>query len=467
MAKAYDPKTREVIEVGSSFETGLNPELIAGKTLVPDTTPLGVISASSLNPVTPINVPPPPTSLPIDLTGGQATIDSLNKLLAQDIAPASAPASLEAMFNKLLPTSGVPEAQADVLTKQTSSKAARDRLAAINAQLVGISAEAQATPLRLQEEATGRGITKAGLAPLEAGELRKIALRALPLQALALAAQAEVAVAQGDVELSQQTLAMAQDKLKTIFGLVSQDVENKYNYFKDLRDKAFQIADKNQQQNLAAAQKEDDRKFTNWQNIINDAQTKASALMSTDPALAAKISARIGQSSGLNDTTLGGDVAALLKQALLKQVRPKVETKSTALLSEDRRNLIGVNLNDEMIFNIEEGVRTIGIDKVLKDDYTDAQKAAIKKVYGIESKEVTQAQLLHAAQAMNAADVEDFFTSRYTEDEINKFAKDAGFAGLFKTRATERANYFTSSKARKKLAELLGKQYEQRGFTIK
>ena len=467
MAKAYDPKTREVIEVGSSFETGLNPELIAGKTLVPDTTPLGVISASSLNPVTPINVPPPPTSLPIDLTGGQATIDSLNKLLAQDIAPASAPASLEAMFNKLLPTSGVPEAQADVLTKQTSSKAARDRLAAINAQLAGISAETQATPLRLQEEATGRGVTKAGLAPLEAGELRKIALRALPLQAQALAAQAEVAAAQGDVELSQQTLAMAQDKLKTIFGLVSQDVENKYNYFKDLRDKAFQIADKNQQQKLAAAQKEDDRKFTNWQNIINDAQTKASALMSTDPALAAKISARIGQSSGLNDTTLGGDVAALLKQALLKQVRPKVETKSTALLSEDRRNLIGVNLNDEMIFNIEEGVRTIGIDKVLKDDYTDAQKAAIKKVYGIESKEVTQAQLLQAAQAMNAADVEDFFTSRYTEDEINKFAKDAGFAGLFKTRATERANYFTSSKARKKLAELLGKQYEQRGFTIK
>ena len=467
MAKAYDPKTREVIEVGSSFETGLNPELIAGKTLVPDTTSLGVISASSLNPVTPINVPPPPTSLPIDLTGGQATIDSLNKLLAQDIAPASAPASLEAMFNKLLPTSGVPEAQADVLTKQTSSKAARDRLAAINAQLAGISAETQATPLRLQEEATGRGVTKAGLAPLEAGELRKIALRALPLQAQALAAQAEVAAAQGDVELSQQTLAMAQDKLKTIFGLVSQDVENKYNYFKDLRDKAFQIADKNQQQKLAVAQKEDDRKFTNWQNIINDAQTKASALMSTDPALAAKISARIGQSSGLNDTTLGGDVAALLKQALLKQVRPKVETKSTALLSEDRRNLIGVNLNDEMIFNIEEGVRTIGIDKVLKDDYTDAQKAAIKKVYGIESKEVTQAQLLQAAQAMNAADVEDFFTSRYTEDEINKFAKDAGFAGLFKTRATERANYFTSSKARKKLAELLGKQYEQRGFTIK
>jgi len=320
MAKAYDPKTREVIEVGSSFETGLNPELIAGKTLVPDTTPLGVISASSLNPVTPINVPPPPTSLPIDLTGGQATIDSLNKLLAQDIAPASAPASLEAMFNKLLPTSGVPEAQADVLTKQTSSKAARDRLAAINAQLAGISAETQATPLRLQEEATGRGVTKAGLAPLEAGELRKIALRALPLQAQALAAQAEVAAAQGDVELSQQTLAMAQDKLKTIFGLVSQDVENKYNYFKDLRDKAFQIADKNQQQKLAAAQKEDDRKFTNWQNIINDAQTKASALMSTDPALAAKISARVGQSTGINDTNLGVDVAKLMEGVKAKPI---------------------------------------------------------------------------------------------------------------------------------------------------
>src|SRR3990167_5322763 len=450
--------TAPVVPVQEGIQAGI------GGFSVPTSAPASITADDLTSTATPIApVFPPQEGIP-NLTGGQATIDALNKLLG---GADSAPASLESMFTKLLPASGVPEAQQDVLAKQTTSKVARDKLAAINAQLAGISAEVQAAPIRLQEEATGRGVTKAGLAPLEAGELRKIALRALPLQAQALAAQAEVAAAQGDVELSQQTLAMAQDKLKTIFGLVSQDVENKYNYFKDLRDKAFQIADKNQQQNLAAAQKEDDRKFTNWQNIINDAQTKASDLMSTDPALAAKISARIGQSSGLNDTTLGGDVAALLKQALLKQVRPKVETKSTALLSEDRRNLIGVNLNDEMIFNIEEGVRTIGIDKVLKDDYTDAQKAAIKKVYGIESKEVTQAQLLQAAQAMNAADVEDFFTSRYTEDEINKFAKDAGFAGLFKTRATERANYFTSSKARKKLAELLGKQYEQRGFTIK
>src|SRR3990167_9353843 len=400
--------TAPVVPVQEGIQAGI------GGFSVPTSAPASITADDLTSPATPITLPPQPVPTTTDLAGGQATIDALNKLLG---GADSAPASLESMFKTLLPESGVPEAQQDILTKQTTSKVARDKLAAINAQLAGISAEVQAAPIRLQEEATGRGVTKAGLAPLEAGELRKIALRALPLQAQALAAQAEVAAAQGDVELSQQTLAMAQDKLKTIFGLVSQDVENKYNYFKDLRDKAFQIADKNQQQKLAVAQKEDDRKFTNWQKIINDAQTKASALMSTDPALAAKISARIGQSSGLNDTTLGGDVAALLKQALLKQVRPKVETKSTALLSEDRRNLIGVNLNDEMIFNIEEGVRTIGIDKVLKDDYTDAQKAAIKKVYGIESKEVTQAQLLQAAQAMNAADVEDFFTSRYTEDE--------------------------------------------------
>jgi len=154
---------------------------------------------------------------------------------------------------------------------------------------------------------------------------------------------------------------------------------------------------------------------------------------------------------------------ARVEEAERKGEEPPI-TKATP---EDRRTLIGGGLTDIMISNIEEGVRTIGIDAVLKDDYTDTQKVAIRKVYGVESKEITNAQLLQAAQAMKQADVENFFNARYTEDEINKFAKEAGFARFFKKRATERADYFASPKARKKLAELLGEQYKQQGFTIK
>src|SRR3990167_585402 len=284
------------------------------------------ITPQSLTPTTPINVPHVPISTPVDTTGTQAIIDDLNKQLAGDTSKdtadfftkyfgsAQASASLASSYQDALKTGGIYEKEQDVLTQQTTAKAAKSRLAAINAQLAGITVEAQAAPIRLQEESKGRGVTTGGLAPLEAGELRKIALRALPLQAEALAAQAQVASAQGDVELSQRTLEIAQNRINTLFGIVTKDVENTYNYWKDLRNKAFDVASDVQKTKLATQQKEDDRKFANWQNIINDAQSKASALMSTQPDLAAKISARVGQSTGINDTTLGGDVATLMGQ---------------------------------------------------------------------------------------------------------------------------------------------------------
>src|SRR3990167_1236168 len=127
MAKAYDPKTREVIEVGSSFETGLNPELIAGKTLVPDTTPLGVISASSLNPVTPINVPPVPISTSVDTTGSQTTIDLFNKYLASSQAPASQLSSFLENIGISGETAGqeFKTAKAGVLSTQGAEQTAR------------------------------------------------------------------------------------------------------------------------------------------------------------------------------------------------------------------------------------------------------------------------------------------------------------------------------------------------------
>ena len=147
--------------------------------------------------------------------------------------------------------------------------------------------------------------------------------------------------------------------------------------------------------------------------------------------------------------------------------KPEEGTKPTKLTIEDRRDLIGTNLTDEMISNIEEGVRTIGIDKVLEDNYTDDQKKAIQKVYGKKIKEVTSSQILAAAQAMGIKDVENFFRARFTEDELKTFAKEAGFAGFFTRKTKEISNYLSSPKAREKLSELLKEQYKQQGYTIK
>ena len=320
MAKYQDSITKEVIEVGSP---DLNPDLIKGKTLVPDTTPLGSISVSNLNSnPTPLNVPVPVSS-PIDTTGSQTTIDLFNKYLASSQAPASQLSSFLETLGISGETAGqeFKTAKAGVLSTQEAEQTAREEFDAINAQLAGLSAEAQAVPIRLQQEAEGRGITAGGLAPIQAGELRKVALRTLSLQLPAYLAQAKLASAQGKTTLAQNAFALATNQLNKIFDLKTTDTTNAYNYQKDLNDKAFTVASDYQKTLLAKNQKEKDQKFTNWQNIINDAQSKASALLSTQPDLAAKISARVGQSTGIDDTALGTDVAKILEGVVVKPAK--------------------------------------------------------------------------------------------------------------------------------------------------
>ena len=75
-------------------------------------------------------------------------------------------------------------------------------LADINAQSSSLSREAQAIPLQLQEQVAGQGVTDAGLAPTQAGELRKNAIKQL-----ALAQRADIATASATGSLNKLTLA--------------------------------------------------------------------------------------------------------------------------------------------------------------------------------------------------------------------------------------------------------------------
>ena len=54
----------------------------------------------------------------------------------------------------------------------------------LSARLKGLQNEALAIPLQLQEQAVGRGITAAGLAPIQAEQIRKNGIQALTIGAL-------------------------------------------------------------------------------------------------------------------------------------------------------------------------------------------------------------------------------------------------------------------------------------------
>lgn len=66
----------------------------------------------------------------------------------------------------------------------------------INNQIQALQKEAQTIPLQDQQDATGRGITQQGLAPIEAGKIRENTIQALKLSSIAQTLQGNIAAAQ-------------------------------------------------------------------------------------------------------------------------------------------------------------------------------------------------------------------------------------------------------------------------------
>lgn len=363
----------------------------------------------------------------------------------------------------------------------------------ITSQIQTLQKEAAAIPLQLQEEAKGRGITAGGLQPIEAGLLRQNTIKALGLSAIAQTIQGNLALAQQQanraVELEFAPMEAQLDFLKTAYNMNKDVLEREDKKRADalglfIRERERLIAERKDA--ATEARKMAANAVAN--NPGNkDALLAANMVMDLnplDPDYAKKVFQLVGQYQAKKEelstdikefkaffpnvdiTTSAGKQQFLDWKAQMAAGRkPKgIETRIT---SEDRRTLIGSGLTDVMISNIEKGVRTIGIEEVLKDDYTDKQRAAIRKIYGAEVKEVMNEQILQAAKAMSVVDVENYFRARYTEDELKEFAEEAGFAGFFTRKATEIANYLVSPKAREKLAELLSEEYRKQGFTIK
>lgn len=74
------------------------------------------------------------------------------------------------------------------------------RLGDVNAQIKALQDEAQAIPIRDQTDAEGRGITAAGLAPLDAAKLRNNTVQALGLSAIASTLQGNLGAAQAQAD---------------------------------------------------------------------------------------------------------------------------------------------------------------------------------------------------------------------------------------------------------------------------
>jgi len=254
---------------GSSYDT------------VKPTTP--TITASALEPNKAVEFPTkptltnplpggftPPASIPVDTTKPDASNDWIKSLFDS----VGTPPSVTDMYNTAYKESGIADLQKERETKRLAQKQAQDEFNAIQSQLQGVALEAQAIPIQIQQSAQegGANVTKGGLAPVQTAALRNNALKAIPLQAQGYMAQAKLAAAQGDTQLAQEALDSATTHLDKIYQMHQTDALNMYNYKKELRDKVYDYATKQEQQKIDSMNKADDRAFTIKQNSISNAQ---------------------------------------------------------------------------------------------------------------------------------------------------------------------------------------------------
>lgn len=249
----------------------------------PDTTNYGATIASGQGQIGAYT----PTAVPTT-TGKTLEQQLRDRLTGADTPPPSLASSYETAQN----SAGITAKEQDVLHKNQILKSAQSALAGVQAEIKAVMDTATANKLKLEGESQGRGIVASVLNRQQSEIDRLAAIQVLPLQARALAAQAQIQSAQGDVQLSQETLSTAQNKLDKTFQLQSQDVQNTYNYNKELRKSILDILDSSEKATLSKLEKAQDFNYRSVTDAINNAQALSKSAMDNGQS---DIATQIGQ----------------------------------------------------------------------------------------------------------------------------------------------------------------------------
>lgn len=152
------------------------------------------INSQTLTQEPDFQLPDFPQEQPYDLTS--IPITDLTSAANQPTAAEQQQGTYENRFlSAINQLSGKESAQYEA-EKNAGLPAFQQQLTDINGQLTTLQNEAKAIPLRLQEQAQGRGITAGGLQPIQTAELRRNAINALSLSSVAQALQGNISLAQ-------------------------------------------------------------------------------------------------------------------------------------------------------------------------------------------------------------------------------------------------------------------------------
>lgn len=257
------------------------------------------IPVSSSGSTSPLNVPPPPqapnytgvasgaatgalTPAQTFTTPNGAVVDVNGNIITPAQQQTTPIKSITERMKSLLGSDATlekPESLEDKYTQLTNSPdylARKKEVDELTAQLAGLTAEADTIPLQAQEEAKGRGVTAAGLAPIEAGRARVNAIQQLPVIARLNAANGR--------------LDSANQNIQTLLQLQEADQKAETDYKTTLYNRALTIASAEQAEEIRLLQEKNDiKKNADTEFFATRRGFANAAIQNGDYALAAKI----------------------------------------------------------------------------------------------------------------------------------------------------------------------------------
>lgn len=335
----YRDSSGNAIYVGNE---ALNPDLIAGRTRMPDnydpynqsTWPTDSINSGNLNPGSSTDYYSP----------NYSSIYNVGGLNSDPYGLTGPEQEAQEYYNRLRGLTDQLAGQSAYRTSQENAAGLPDLLKTqkdLATRLKALQNEAQAIPLQMQQQSEGRGITAGGLQPLQTGALRNNAIQALSTSSLLEASRGNISTA---LDLVDRAVAQKFDPIK------EEIMAKQQNLNLILNSPEYTNAQKQRAQIQLDLQEKKKRERDNQQDNYKTAQAMAAAAITNNP---------------------GNQAASIAAQQLLKidPLSPDYLQKAFQLVGEYQSDPIALQKALLQNKQLESGLVTEGLQqKKLKAD---------------------------------------------------------------------------------------------------
>jgi 2-C-methyl-D-erythritol 4-phosphate cytidylyltransferase len=332
---------------GGTYKTPDYKAVIPTTSLVPTapktaTTQPAPIAADTLTtPATAYQLPTAPQQP--DYLGTLAAVPTIDQIVADASTPSKTENTQNTLMSQILESVGKitgrntaqinAEAQAGLPQLNT-------QLTDVNNQIQALQKEAAAIPLQIQENFAGRGVTAAGAAPIQTGQLRQNAIKALGLSAIAQTLQGNISLAQSQADKAVE-LEFAPEEARLTFLSKALELNTSMLSREDSKRAALMQAKLQERQNVIEQARSDRQAvFTlvseaarvgtdpKTLSLIQNARTPEEALILAGPALSTEFRMKLQQQKFENDIRL--QQLALTKAAAEQKAIGNTITASNA-----------------------------------------------------------------------------------------------------------------------------------------